>query len=233
MRNLKNIKENYYRKLDSKAKRLANRLLDDKDVTRLLLEDISELYTSSNILKNSFNKDFESSYHPPITHDLEFLIARILWHYSDIKKLGWKIYLRKTKYKVVPDIRIEKGEETICIIEVKARAGWIRSVFSQEYPDKGKKINTIKSQLDNYTKKFEVINKDVYVLLPTLALVHKKSSGRKLSDYERDFSENTGLRKDNFILLSGNLSLDLAKEKLNDLQPTRKFEKFINKIGIA
>ena len=233
MKNLKNIKENYYRKLDSKAKRLANRLLNDEYITHLLLRDISELYTSSNILKNSFNKDFESSYHPPITHDLEFLIARILWHYSDRKELGWKVYLRKTKSKVVPDIRIDKGEKTICIIEVKARAGWIRPIFSNEYIDKNETTKKFKSQMNKYIETFKINKKNLYVLLPTLALVHKESSGKKLSDYERYFSKNTGLRKDNFILLSGNLSLDLTKENLNDLQPTRKFEKFINKIGTA
>lgn len=211
----------------------------------MLLDYISELYDSVKVEKNFTNKKFESAYHAPVTSDLEFLIARILYHYSKIKNLDWKIYLRRQKKKTAPDIRIDKNNKTIAIVEIKARAGWIQPFFSKEREKKDirklKKgtskfdpkdlIKKQKSQLSKYIKTFKINKEQIFMLLPTLSGVHRKTSNRKFSDYEKDFVRNSGLKKENFILLSKNLILDLDPEcKRKDYQPTDRFEKFIKKL---
>ncbi len=239
------LKKNYYNYLDRKARHLAFNLSKGRKITNLLLDYISELYDSVKVEKDFTNKEFESAYHPSVTPELEFLIARILYHYSHIKKLGWKIYLRRQVKKTAPDVRVEKEGKTIAVIEIKAKAGWIQPFFSKEREKKDMKrmkegrsdfdprelIKTAKAQLSKYIKVYKINKDQIFVFLPTLSLVHRKTSNRKFFDYEKDFVKNSGLKKESFLLLSKNLLLDLSSDcKRKNYQPTDRFEKFIKKI---
>lgn len=248
VKKLVQLKKSYYNYLDRKAKYIAFNFSGGRRITNLLLDYISELYDSAKVEKDFTNKKFESAYHPSVTPELEFLIARTLYYYSDIKNLDWKIYLRRQVKKTAPDVRIERNKKTIAIIEIKARAGWIQPFFSGEREKKDTRklndgigkydpkdlIKRQKAQLSKYVKTFKIDKEQIFLLLSTLSGVHRKNSNRKLSDYENDFIRNSGLSKDNLILLSKNLSLNLGLEcKRKNYQPTNSFEEFIDKTSKA
>ena len=146
---LAQLKKDYYNYLDRGARHLAYKLVEKRPVTKLLLSYISDLYDSAKCEKFYVNENFETAYHSPISSDLEFLVSRILYHYSGKLDLGWKIYLRRQYQKTAPDIRIDKNNKTIAIIKVKAKAGWIQPFFSEERVCKDiKKLNAGKSDYD-------------------------------------------------------------------------------------
>lgn len=241
------LKKNYYTYLDRKARHLAYSLSKSKNTTKLLLNYIVELYKSENNLKALYrNRKFESAYHNPISSDLEFVVSRVLYHYSALKNLNWKIYLRRQVGKTAPDIRIEKNNKTIAIIEIKAKAGWIQYFFSSErFKKESKKfregkskihpkelLKRVKSQFQKYYKEFNIKPSQVFVFLPTLVLVHRKRSSLQIKDYDKEFAKNSGLPKSNLILLSNNLLLDLGSEPSGEeYKPTRRFEEFIASLG--
>ncbi|HLC86758.1 MAG TPA: hypothetical protein VJH65_00575 [Candidatus Nanoarchaeia archaeon] len=249
---LVNLKKEYYTFLDNKAKTISEKLSKNKPITQEILTALNELYKSVDCEKEFINNTFECAYHMPVTSEFEFFVSRILYHYSEIKKLDWKIYLRRqSKGKDgklhVPDIRIEKNSKTMAIIEIKAKAGWIQPFFSSERVKKDlkrfkagksdfhpmKKIAEIKKSLQAYSYNYNIPYKKVYLLLPTLALVHRKKNERNISDYKKDFSKNSGLNKQNLILLSQNLNLNLSSKNIpNDhFNPTNEFENFIKVIS--
>ena len=90
-----------------------------------------------------------------------------------------------------------------------------------------KKIVEIKKSLQAYSYNYNIPYKKVYLLLPTLTLVHRKKSERKILDYKKDFSKYSGLHKENFILLSENLNLNLSSKNIpdNHFNPTNEFER--------
>jgi hypothetical protein len=240
------LKEAYFNYLDRKARHLAYTLKIKKHVTRLVLDYIKELYQSAN-LEKAYNKEgFESAYHNPVSSEMEFLISRMLYHYSRSKKLGWKIYLRRQVGKAAPDIRIEKNNKTLAIIEIKAKAGWIQCFLSKETFNKelnkykngiGKATDPralnkrLKDQLRKYYDTFNITRNHVYVLLPTLKEVHRANSNQKINDYLSFFSKTSRLPRQNLILLSSNLSLNLSEEsKRKDYKPTNLLEGFVKRV---
>ncbi len=104
----------------------------------------------------------------------------------------WAVYLRCQKGKTAPDIRIEHNGKTLAIIEIKAKAGWIQPFFSSERAMKdmaklqdGKSdfnpddlIKRVKDQFRKYYETYGIIPGQVFVLLPSLALVHRKKFAR-------------------------------------------------------
>jgi len=239
------LKKDYYSHLDKKARYLAYKLSRGIDVTTLILDYIKELYDSAKS-ESYFQKDsekFEVAYHNPISSELEFLIARVLHHYSSSKKLNWKIYLRKQVKKTAPDIRIERRTKTIAIIEVKAKAGWMQPFFSSERERKDMiklkerksdfdprvLIKKVRKQLKKYHQTYHIAPQRVFLFLPSLVLVHREKSTRQIEDYEKDFITNSGLPRDNLILLSNNLSLDLSSNPSRmEYNPTERFENFVS-----
>lgn len=239
---LAQFKKDYYHYLDRKARHIAYKLSKRKPVTKLILDYIKELYTCEKI--DSFDsKRFKSAYHNPISSDLEFLVARILYHYSGFKKSGWKIYLRSQVGKTAPDVRLDLNGKTFAIVEIKAKAGWIQPFFSKESFKKSKKrlkagksdfdpsdlIKNTRGQLKKYYKTFKIKPKQVFVFLPSLALVHRKRSMQKIKDYEKWFVKTSKMSRECFVLLSNNLNLNLSSgPKRKEYQPTDKFETFIS-----
>ena len=247
MRNGKLIKirKEYYRYINKKARHLGYSLTNNKPVSKLILDYIAELYESAKLVESYENNNFESAYHNPITSDLEFLIARTLIHYSNQNKLNWKIYLRRQVRKTAPDIRVDLNGKTIAILEIKAKAGWIQPVFSKERYEKDinklrsgmsnfdpkELIKKVKRKLTKYCSAFNISNDRVFVLLPSMKLVHRKKSNLTVKDYCKQFAKNSGLPISNLILLSNNASLDMSeKPSRSEYQVTDNFEYFIEKL---
>jgi hypothetical protein len=240
------LKGSYFDYLDRKARHLAFTLKSKRNVTKLILDYIKELYKSANLEKAYNNESFESAYHNPVSSEMEFMISRMLYHYSNLKNLGWKIYLRRQVGKTAPDIRIEKNNKTLAIIEIKARAGWIQCFLSQETFNKelykyknsnGRAADPrvlnkrLKDQLKKYYETFNITRNHIYVLLPTLKEVHRTNSDLKINNYLSFFSKTSKLPKQNLILLSYNLSLNLGEESdRKDYNPSDLLEGFIKRL---
>ena len=237
------LSRQYYSELDRRATEIADQLGKDRSVTRLLLDCIRDMYgaaRSGSVLEVD-DPLFEAAYHPPISSDLEFLVARVLYRYSRQQDLGWKILLRRQVGNTAPDIRVEHGGRTLAIVEVKAKAGWVQPIFSDDRyrkdmikygQGKGQDpeiiVTRFREQCSKYCSKFGLANDRVFILLPSLTLVHRKKSSHKAEYYERAFLRNSGLSKHSLILLSRNLLLNLSSNRiLGEYKPTNRFEKFV------
>ena len=234
----------YLNDIDKIAYSIAQDFTAGQKITERLLKTIIELYQSAKVEQSFKDEYFETAYHSPITGELEFFIARILFHYSAINAKNWKIYLRRQESKTAPDIRLLKNDRTFAIIEVKAKAGWIQPFLSPERYQHDKSrlangkspfdpdnlINSSKQQLNKYFRTFGLTNNDVFLFLPTLALVHRKKYLTELPEYYTYFASTSGLPPDNLILLSNNKRLDLSY-KTSDLEPTDNFEKLMTQLA--
>lgn len=233
-------RKSYLERLDNIAESAAKLPTDGTEISELVLKTIVELYKAAKAESSFTNENFETAYHSPITGELEFLVARILYHYSALNGRGWKILLRRQVNKTAPDIRVEVQGKTIGVVEVKAKAGWIQPFFSAEryaldeakFADGGDLnpevlVQGVRKQLDKYRDAFGLTEADVFMLLPTLALVHRKKSETDLSGYLKNFAINSGLPAENLILLSSNIQLDLSYT-VGDLDPTDGFERLLH-----
>jgi hypothetical protein len=241
------IKKRYYQILDKKSRYIAYRLKKGNEVTKVLLDYVQELYMSEKKLKSYYfnEKIFEYAYHQPITSDLEFLIARILFNYSKIKGLKWEIYLRKQENSIAPDIRIKKNSKVLAIIEIKAAVGFMRHVFNKEIYKKGlqkykehlsekspyESIVRLRKKLRSYAEESNVNINKIFMLIPTLKATHRKKSDLGINDYIEQFSKATKIPKRNLIILSENLTSGITKIKRNDYKQTTSFEDFIEIIS--
>lgn len=122
----------FYDELDQRAKVAASAGLDGVAITESILRTLADLYIAAKVEKEYENSFFETAYHSPVTGELEFFVARILFHYSIKHNKGWKVLLRRQERKTAPDIRLVVGGITFAVIEIKAKAGWIQSFFSPE-----------------------------------------------------------------------------------------------------
>jgi hypothetical protein len=243
---LNELNKSFYDGIDAMAADIANKLLNEENITKDLLLDIVELYEASKCEKLFENKNFEAAYHEAISSKMEFFISRILYHYSKLKLLGWKIYLRRQVGKTAPDVRIEKNGKTIAILELKAKTGWIQPLFSYDRFEKdmekfkmkktGKNpedlIKRTISQMDKYADTFSIKKQNIFFIIPTLREAHRIKYNKKLEDYRNYFKKITGLDDKNIIILSNNLSLDLDKiESKEEYEPTNDFENFIKHLS--
>ena len=239
---LNELNKSFYDGIDAMSADIANKLLNGETITKDLLLDIAELYEASKCEKLFENKNFEVAYHEAISSKMEFFISRILYHYSKLKLLGWKIYLRRQVGKTAPDVRIEKNGKTIAILELKAKTGWIQPLFSYDRFEKdmekfkmkktGKNpddlIKRTISQMDKYVDTFSIKKQNIFFIIPTLREAHRIKYNKKLEDYRNYFKKITGLDDKNIIILSNNLGLDLDKiESKEEYEPTNEFENFI------
>lgn len=229
------LKEGFYKELDSKAKEIAGSI-DSFNATLTILKTIRTLYTSAQAERLFESSTFECAYHNPITSEFEFLIARTLGYYIP----GSVFWLRRQQNKIAPDICVRHNDKPVAVIEIKSKAGWIQPFFSSEREKKDivrfkngakynpqEEIEKVRGQLLKYSEKLNIGKNMIFMLLPTLAHVHRKKSPRKLDDYIQDFAKNSHLPKKNLILLSRNMNLDLDKNRDSyDYMPTRQFETF-------
>lgn len=242
-----NEMRSFYKLLDDEALCLAKSFTLGQSITIEILKIIHELYKS--IKLTDYEDDFfESAYHNPITSDVEFFLARIFYHVSMLKKLNWKIYLRRQENKCAPDIRIERNNKTIGIIEIKVKVGWIQQFFSDKRVqndlkrleegksnfDPYKRIEEIKGQIDKYIKVFDINKQGIFMLVVSLSNVHRKKNNEGLDYYKKTFKNNSGLEISNLVLLSNNLELDLSIEgDYSKYNPSSDFEymlRYLNKL---
>jgi hypothetical protein len=231
--------------LDEGAKKLAVRPVEGTVFTDAILRTTAQLYRlaqSETRFKDAF---FESAYHSPITGDLEFFLARVLYWYSSEKSLRWKILLRRQVKRVVPDIRIEIDGSTTAIIEVKAKVGFQQCCYSKERfeydlerfnsgkskSNPAEQIERVRGQFQKYQQTFNLPFERVYLFLPTLAMVHREKYSTTLNQYYKYISTTTGLPQKNLIILSKALRLNLAKKLPNELMPTGNFERMLLKLS--
>lgn len=245
MSNLVDYRLALLKELDSRAEVLARDVNQGIPITARIMATINELYLSAKIEQTRMGEDFESAYHTAITGELEFFIARIHYHYSNVRNLRWRILLRRQKNKSVPDIRIVRGEKTLAIIEIKAKGGWMQPFFSEERYKRDKErfdtgaafnpdllINKEKEKLENNQSRFNLGREDIYFLIPTLTLVHRKKYSATFEDYQNYFEVTSGLPKQNYILLSRSLRLNLSGNfDFDTLQPTNDFERMLSELS--
>jgi hypothetical protein len=179
--------KDFFEKIDKKSLEAAESFCSNGVITDKIITTIIYLYEREKEINEYSNENFELAYHNPITSNLEFYIARILYYISSRRELNWKIFLRRQKKKCTPDIRVEKEGKTIFIVEIKAKAGWIQAFFSPEtYKNeklKGKYnpddiLEKQKKQLEKYRETFNTDN--IYMFLPTFESVHRKKIYNKL-----------------------------------------------------
>jgi len=238
------IKKKYYALLDNAAKEMALDLSANRPVCEKLMLLIHELYESAKVSEYNKKGQYSSAYHNPITGDFEFIVSRTLSHYSDLNKLNWTISLRRQSNGCTPDVRVEIANETVFIIEIKVKAGWIQTLFSpRAYQNEMKKFKNgnaanpqeiiagFRAQFAKYSDSFNSKRSiDVYCLLPTMTHVHRIRTTEiyTLDDYREFFAANSGLAKENLIMLSSNLTLNLSGEITRvELKATRELDKMI------
>jgi hypothetical protein len=239
------IKKNYYDTLDHLAKDTSSSLTQGLPVTENILNAIIGMYSAAKVESIYEEKNrFESAYHAPITSEFEFYVARIMYHYSLMKKLEWHVFLRRQLNKTAPDVRIEIGNRTVAIIEIKARGGWIQPFLSRDRYEADKRklhakkslydpddtIRKLKGQLSKYGDCFHVPRDAIFFLLPTLTLVHRTKYPSKIGNYYANFANTSGLPRGNLILLSENLKLDLSHPIITNMMPTDAFERMVRQV---
>lgn len=112
-------RKSYLERLDNLAGSAAKLPNDGTAISLLVLKTIVDLDKAAKVESSFTNENFETAYHSPITGELEFLVARILYHYSSLNGRGWKILLRRQVNKTAPDIRVEVQGKTIAVIRVR------------------------------------------------------------------------------------------------------------------
>lgn len=236
------VENDYFNQLDKKANYISKKLSESKNIsckrhaTKVILCTINDIYNSQ-IFKED---NFEYSLHSPVPEILEFFIARILYFYSKEKGKEWKIYSNIKYNGVKPDIRIESNDKTLAIIEIKTTVGSCQCLFSKKIYNRETEsklkthpdivIDNLIKQLHKYEETFKT--KNIFVLVPTLKAAYRERDSEKVEDYRKWFNKKTDYPKNNLILLSNNLKLDLSKDLINQsLSPSEDFEKFIKKLN--
>lgn len=80
----------YLSDIDKIAKSIAEDFTGGQKITERLLKTIIDLYQSAKVEQAFKDEYFETAYHSPITGELEFFIARILFHYSALNDKNGK-----------------------------------------------------------------------------------------------------------------------------------------------
>jgi hypothetical protein len=245
---LRTNRKKYFDTLDEMAQANANKLAKDEAVTDDLLKQIRSIYlgAKAEYLICEDETDFDVAYHTSVTGDVEFLLARTLHHYNRILTLDWSVYLRCQRKGVAPDIRIERGEKTLSIIEIKSKVGWMQGFFSDEQFEAGLrrfKMNKTKSnpeeqrkkahyQLHKYKDTFNVDMDYVYMLVPSLKQAHRKKSLATYSDYKNTFSRNAELPSSNLVVFTDDLRYEVSSLALPGMEfITSEFEWMIGEIA--
>ncbi len=248
---MEELRYNHFIAINDSAKSIAKKFSKGKIISEAVLKTIISLYKSAQT-ERRFREPgkFDCAYHAPVTHDFEFFIARILYYHNEIHKLGWEILLRKQKGGMVPDVRIAKNDKNIAIIEAKVKGGFIQHFLSEDrfnndiirFPSGETKYNPVekvkeqREQLDKYLNHFEVDKENLFYVIPTLAMVHRKKYGKDAESYSTNFNKNSSIPKENFVLISNSLALDLAEDghdiNINvEYEPTDRFERMLTKLS--
>jgi hypothetical protein len=236
-------RRNILDKLDKSAKTIT-RTLDGHKLSELILKIRAFLYNAAKVENRYDESDrFEIAHNPAVTGEFQFLISRILYHYSAKHHLDWKVLVDRQQGKTAPGVRIICGDITIAVIDIVEKVGWIQRFFSAEryardqariainnnFADHAKTIQPSRSRLEKYSANFGIKSDQIFFILPTLAPMHRKGSGNGVDHYISHFAAASGLPPQNLILLSDNLNLDLS-HRPGDLKPTLNFENMLKRL---
>ena len=221
-------KEEYYQQLDEAAQKVAEDFVMGKAVSLEVLRTISfsldASYTISwEILNRNYRKGFDCSFPTFISIDVEYYIARILYHIAKLKDKNWKIVLKKEVLGIAPDIRVvelneKEGEKTIAILDINVKE-WARALamgnldkdLSPFVPDHLSGI--LRGRIDQFVYTFKVSKEELFVLLPTAYI-----------------ASDLIVPKANKVVFSESLEKEIYLVPAEELQLTSQFEFFLNKL---
>ncbi|WP_156350827.1 hypothetical protein [Psychrobacillus sp. FJAT-21963] len=233
------INDYHYKTLDKFSLYLCHEFEKSNNITSKVIQAIVDLYhaASINLSETIIDKDnkikgqFKSSYHPAVTADFEYLIARFLYHIGNMYEKGWSVDLRKQVKNAAPDIRISKNGETLWILELKVSMSWSKSFVSPTFYDKAKEdfVNRKKdwdpdifnqkqsNTLDKYSAVFNIPKEKIYFVTPSLATIHDRNPKLTIDKYRSHFKKVSGLPSDNFVVFNENLFQKLNVSEEADL----------------
>ena len=224
-------KIDYYKELDEVAQDVAESFVKGNAISKKILRDtFIYLSNSSSITNIDFcDKFFESSFQEFISIDVEFYIARILYHVVKLKEKKWKILLKRPIEGVLPDIRIVSSDKTIAVIDINI-IEWVRSNllggFDKELPPNSyeKLLREIREKQAKYIDVFDVKKEEVFVIMPALSVFRKEGTS-----FEESFSllqSESGI--ENIVILSKYMEKEFIP--VEQEQVTTYFEDFLNKL---
>lgn len=224
-------KEDYYKELDKVAQDVAENFVKGNAISKKILRDTFVYLSNSSSITNLdfYDKFFESSFQEFISVDIEFYIARILYHVAKLKEKKWKILLKKPEGGVLPDIRIISLDKTIAVIDIDV-IEWARSFllggFDKELPPNSpeKLLREIREKRAKYIHIFDIKEEQIFVIIPALSLFRKEGVS-----FEESFSSlqtESGMK--NIIILSKCMEREFIP--IEQEQVTTYFEDFLNKL---
>ena len=168
-------KVDYYKELDKAAQGVAESFIKGNVISKKILRDTYVYLSNSTSIANLdfYDKFFKSSFQEFISIDIEFYIARILYHIAKLKEKKWEILLKKPVEGVLPDIRIISSDKTIAVIDINI-IEWVRSFFLGEFDKKlppissEKLLREIREKQVKYIHAFDVKEEEVFVIMPAL-----------------------------------------------------------------
>lgn len=224
-------KEDYYKELDKVAQDVAENFVKGNAISKKILRDTFVYLSNSSSITNLdfYDKFFESSFQEFISVDIEFYIARILYHVAKLKEKKWKILLKKPEGGVLPDIRIISLDKTIAVIDIDV-IEWARSFllggFDKELPPNSpeKLLREIREKRAKYIHIFDIKEEQIFVIIPALSLFRKEGVS-----FEESFSSlqsESGMK--NIVILSKCMEREFIP--IEQEQVTTYFEDFLNKL---
>ena len=221
-------KEEYYQQLDKAAQKVAEDFIAGKavslEVLRIIWISLNTSYTISwKIINRNYRKGFDCSFPTFISIDVEYYIARILYHIAKLKDKNWKIVLKKEVLGIAPDIRVvelneKEGEKTIAILDINVKE-WARALAMGDLDKDLLPFNTehlsgvINRRIDQFVYTFKVSKEELFVLLPTAYI-----------------ASNLIVPKANKVVFSESLEKEIYLVPAEELQLTSQFEFFLNKL---
>lgn len=189
---------------------------NDNLVSERVFSYIDELYqmeqmAESYLEANDFSFD-SAILSEPLASEIVFYISGILDNISGLREKDWKILVRKRIGQLTPDIVITEKEATpteegfqrgvIAVIELRNEA-WVRQLIAEENP----------TYFQKYTDTLGVTLKDIFIIIPMLSIT-RQNSIKSMEEQQGIFSQNTGLPKGNWVILSENRSISNEESQI-------------------
>lgn len=193
---------------------------------------------SYDAMKSYDGQHFEMNTFDLTSLNIDFHIARLLFHFFKVHRPSWKVCFKKNVGGVVPDIRIvDTAEEKIVAIINLLSKEWLYPFATSESfkeklpkPDVETLIAQTKEALEQSVRELKISTEDFYLILPTYYLIDKRD-GKTFEEQRAYFADKVGMSVGNLILLSKNRSLS-SEEIKESLLPTEDFNKMIDKLLI-
>ena len=209
-------KNGFYKEIYKEGGIIAKDFNDNISVSERVFSYIDELYqmeqmAESYLEANDFSFD-SAILSEPLASEIVFYISGILDNISGLREKDWKILVRKRIGQLTPDIVITEKEATpteegfqrgvIAVIELRNEA-WVRQLIAEENP----------TYFQKYTDTLGVTLKDIFIIIPMLSIT-RQNSIKSMEEQQGIFSQNTGLPKGNWVILSENRSISNEESQI-------------------